>query len=64
MRSFTRALAVSGALSTSAAALAQTTTTTTNPLTALAGLGAGGLVILGVIAFVLWRFFFRGGSDD
>ncbi|TWT41214.1 hypothetical protein RAS1_39080 [Phycisphaerae bacterium RAS1] len=41
---------------------------TTNPLanigSLLAGGGVIGLLVLGIVIFVLWRFFFNGGSGD
>lgn len=41
---------------------------TTNPLANLGNLIAGGgvigLLVLGIIIFVLWRFFFSGGGGD
>lgn len=32
----------------------------TNPLSALTSLGFGGLAVLGVIIYVVWRFFLGG----
>jgi hypothetical protein len=54
----TKLLAVLSVLGATGVALAQTG----GGLGNLAGLGIGGLVLLGILAFVLWRFVF--GRDD
>ncbi|MBL8878922.1 MAG: hypothetical protein JNG88_07360 [Phycisphaerales bacterium] len=61
MRKMTNAMALLGVLGTASAALAQDTTNG-GLLGSLAGIGIGGLVVLAVLVFVLFRFFFNSGG--
>lgn len=61
MRKLTNTMALLSVLGTASAALAQDTTDN-GLLGTLAGIGIGGLVILAVLVFVLFRFFFNGGD--